>query len=123
MNNIFYESDDLIIRPYKTGDEASLAFFSNNRQIAQKLGNWFPSPFTYDDACVWVAQHSVSLLNFPIIYYGDVIGNIGIRNIDGSKADLIIWISPEFTDIDISSRACQWMKKYAFEQLGINVVF
>ena len=84
---MFYESNDLIIRPYRDGDEGSLAFYSNNKLIAAQMPAWFPSPFTYDDALVWIADNLQKNNNFAIIYYGDVIGNIGLRNIIGSEAD------------------------------------
>ena len=92
---MFYESNDLIIRPYRQGDEPSLAFYSNNRLIAAQMQSWFPSPFTYDDALVWVADNLQSNSNFPIIYYGDVIGNIGLRNISGDSAEIVVWIGPD----------------------------
>ena len=117
---MFYESNDLIIRPYRTGDEPSLAFYSNNRQIAAQMQSWFPSPFTYDDALVWVANNLQSNSNFPIIYYGDVIGNIGLRNTNGTEAELVLWLGTDFWNRKIGSRACQWFVSAAKEELGIS---
>ena len=117
---MFYESSDLIIRPYRTGDEPSLAFYSNNKLIAAQMPAWFPSPFTYDDALVWVADNLQGNSNFPIIYYGDVIGNIGLRNINGTEAELVLWLGPDFWNKKIGSRACQWLVSAAKEELGIS---
>lgn len=117
---MFYESSDLIIRPYRTGDEPSLAFYSNNRLIAAQMQSWFPSPFTYDDALVWVADNLQSNSNFPIIYYGDVIGNIGLRNINGIEAELVLWLGTDFWNRKIGSRACQWFVSAAEKELGIS---
>ena len=117
---MFYESNDLIIRPYRNGDEGSLAFYSNNKLIAAQMPAWFPSPFTYDDALVWVADNLQSNSNFAIIYYGDVIGNIGLRNINGTEAELVLWLGPDFWNHKIGSRACQWLKESAKKELGIN---
>ncbi|MBO7496210.1 MAG: GNAT family N-acetyltransferase [Salinivirgaceae bacterium] len=117
---MFYESNDLIIRPYRSGDEPSLAFYSNNKQVAAQMPGWFPSPFTYDDALVWVADNMQSNSNFPIIYYGDVIGNIGLRNINGTEAELVLWIGPDFWNRKIGSRACQWFVSAAQKELGIS---
>lgn len=117
---MFYESNDLIIRPYRSGDEASLAFYSNNRLIATQMPAWFPSPFTYDDALVWVADNLKSNSNFPIIYYGDVIGNIGLRNINGDSAEIVVWLGPNFWNKGIGTRACQWMADAAQKELGIS---
>ena len=120
---MFYESNDLIIRPYRSGDEASLAFYSNNRLIAAQMQSWFPSPFTYDDALVWVADNLQSNSNFAIIYYGDVIGNIGLRNISDTEAELVLWIGPDFWNHKIGSRACQWLKESAQKELGISRLY
>ena len=117
---MFYESNDLIIRPYRNGDEGSLAFYSNNKLIAAQMPAWFPSPFTYDDALVWVADNLQKNNNFAIIYYGDVIGNIGLRNINGSEAELVLWLAPDFWNRGIGTRACQWMKESAQKELGIS---
>ena len=117
---MFYESNDLIIRPYRNGDEGSLAFYSNNKLIAAQMPAWFPSPFTYDDALVWVADNMQKNNNFAIIYYGDVIGNIGLRNINGSEAELVLWIGTDFWNRGIGSRACQWLKESAQKELGIS---
>lgn len=117
---MFYESNDLIIRPYRNGDEGSLAFYSNNKLIAAQMPAWFPSPFTYDDALVWVADNLQKNNNFAIIYYGDVIGNIGLRNICGSEAELVLWLGPDFWNRGIGSRACQWLKDAAQKELGIS---
>ena len=117
---MFYESNDLIIRPYRSGDEPSLAFYSNNKQVAAQMPGWFPSPFTYDDALVWVADNLQSNSNFPIIYYGDVIGNIGLRNINGTEAELVLWLGTDFWNRKIGSRACQWFISAAQKELGIS---
>ena len=117
---MFYESSDLIIRPYRNGDEGSLAFYSNNKLIAAQMPAWFPSPFTYDDALVWVADNLQSNSNFPIIYYGDVIGNIGLRNINSTEAELVLWLGTDFWNKKIGSRACQWLVSAAQKELGIS---
>ena len=117
---MFYESSDLIIRPYRNGDEGSLAFYSNNKQIAAQMPAWFPSPFTYDDALVWVADNLQSNSNFAIIYYGDVIGNIGLRNISDTEAELVLWLGTDFWNKKIGSRACQWFVSAAQKELGIS---
>ena len=120
---MFYESSDLIIRPYRNGDEGSLAFYSNNKQIAAQMPTWFPSPFTYDDALVWVADNLQSNSNFAIIYYGDVIGNIGMRNINGTEAELVLWLGTDFWNKKIGSRACQWFVSAAKKELGISRLY
>lgn len=117
---MFYESNDLIIRPYRNGDEGSLAFYSNNKLIAAQMPAWFPSPFTYDDALVWVADNLHKNSNFAIIYYGDVIGNIGLRNISGTEAELVLWLGPDFWNRKIGTRACQWFVPAIQKELGIS---
>ena len=117
---MFYESNDLIIRPYRNGDEGSLAFYSNNKLIAAQMPAWFPSPFTYDDALVWVADNLQSNSNFAIIYYGDVIGNIGLRNINSTEAELVLWLGTDFWNRGLGTRACQWFVSAIQKELGIS---
>lgn len=82
---------------------------------------WFPSPFTYDDACCWVAENT-DRQNFPIIFYGDVIGNVGLRNATDSKAEIVVWLAPDFWGKGIGSRACKWIAEYASNQLSIKTI-
>lgn len=117
----FYESNDLIIRPYRSDDAASLAFYSNNKLIASQMEPWFASPFTYDDACCWVAEN-IDGQNFPVIFYGDVIGNVGLRNVADGKAEIMVWLAPDFWGKGIASRACNWIAEYASNLLSIKTL-
>ena len=117
----FYESSDLIIRPYRNEDSASLAFYSNNKLIAAQMEPWFPSPFTYDDACCWVTEN-IDGKHFPIIFYGDVIGNVGLRNVANGEAEIVVWLSPDFWGQGIAGRACKWITDYAINQLSIKTL-
>ena len=60
--------------------------------------------------------------NFPIIYYGDVIGNVGLYNAADGKAQIIIWLAPDFWGKGIASRACNWIAEYAANQLSIKIL-
>lgn len=117
---MFYESNDLIVRPYRQGDEGYLAFYSNNKQVAEQMESWFPSPFTYDDACAWVSDNILINNNFAIIYYGDVIGNVGLRNINNNTAEFVLWLGIDFWRKKIGTRVCEWFVNFAKNQLKIN---
>lgn len=117
---MFYESNDLIVRPYRQGDEGYLALYSNNKLIAEQMESWFPSPFTYDDACVWVSDNILNNNNFAIIYYGDVIGNVGVRNISNNAAELVLWLGTDFWKKGIGTCVCEWFINFAKNQLKIS---
>jgi hypothetical protein len=75
-----FQSRYFSLRPFQKGDEASLALFANNMEIARYLTNQFPHPYTYDDALGWIDFNlgQETLLNFAIVVGDDVVGGIGL---------------------------------------------
>ena len=49
-----------------------------------------------------------------------MIGNVGLRNTNGTEAELVLWLGTDFWNRKIGSRACQWFVSTAEKELGIS---
>jgi ribosomal-protein-alanine N-acetyltransferase len=118
----------LIIRTWQTGDEPYLACQANNEMIWRYLMDFFPNPYTYDDACSWISMNlsKEKPINFAIVYDGDPIGNIGIlpgTDVHGKNAALGYWLGQEFWNQGITTLAVKWTVEYAFESFDFNRIW
>jgi RimJ/RimL family protein N-acetyltransferase len=74
--------DGFVLRPFRAGDEASLARAGNNPNVARNLVATFPSPYTLEAAQAWVASCASpppGETRFAIEVDGAVHGGIGIH--------------------------------------------
>lgn len=73
MNNV-------LLRPWKKEDAQPLAAIANNRRVWNYVRDAFPNPYTVMDALQWISKESTAkpLVNFAIIYEGEVAGSVGI---------------------------------------------
>lgn len=46
-------SEQLVLRPWRWGDEEALVRHANNRRIWRNLRDRFPHPYTEADAAAW----------------------------------------------------------------------
>ena len=69
------------LRPWRTGDEASLARYANNRNVSGNLKDRFPFPYTSADATEWIAHVAgqAPTCNFAIVVDGEAVGGTGIE--------------------------------------------
>lgn len=121
MDN-YYFSRELVIRQPREGDEAAIALNGNNTKIAQQMPALFPSPFTYDDACVYVQQKAKQTppTSFVIIYQDDVVGCIDLdKEIDNSY-NVSIWLGEPYWGNGIATQCCKWICEYAKHVLQAN---
>lgn len=53
-------ADGVSIREWREEDAESLARYANNRNIWRNLHDFFPYPYTIDDAHDWIAKSTVT---------------------------------------------------------------
>ena len=72
MNNIS-------LRQWKDEDAEALAAIADNKNVWNNLRDQLPHPYTIDDARDWIThcKNQKPLVNFAIIYNGEVAGSIG----------------------------------------------
>ena len=54
---IALKGNNFILRPYKKGDEFSIAENADNKTLAKNMYDGFPSPYTIKDAKKWVNKN------------------------------------------------------------------
>jgi [ribosomal protein S5]-alanine N-acetyltransferase len=121
---MYYNCPEFIIRPFRKGDETSLALNANHPQIFSYVMDVFPSPYTYDDAVSWIELNEKKVIqeNSAIVKDGDVVGCIGVEpgaDIHRRSAAIGYWLSPGYWNQGIATKACGWMVNYAFESFDI----
>jgi [ribosomal protein S5]-alanine N-acetyltransferase len=125
---MYYNSSEFIIRPFRKGDEASLALNANHPEIFRYVMDIFPSPYTYDDAVAWIELNEKKIIheNLAIVIDGDVVGCVGIvpgTDIHRRSASVGYWLSPGYWGRGIATKACEWLVKYAFDSFDVNRIW
>lgn len=89
------------IRPWQSGDEASLAQHANNRNVWRNLRDTFPHPYTLKDAEEWIRSASAEnpSRNFAIVIEGEAVGGIGFvlkDDVYRGAAEIGYWLGEKF---------------------------
>ena len=116
------KGNGFIIRGWKKGDEVSLQKNADNPKVFACLMDRFPSPYTMDDAILWVNNliNQNPLVNFAITINDEVVGGIGVeprQDVYRKTAILGYWLSEELWGRGIMPEAVKLITNYAFTQL------
>jgi len=120
--------DGFTLRPYRAGDEESLARSANNPAIARNLVSTFPSPYTLKDAETWIAS-SVDAPNTElrraIDIGGEVCGGIGLypRPLWSPYTyEMGYWLAEPLWGRGLMTKAVVLLVGHAFEQMNAERV-
>ncbi len=125
------ETDRLILRSPTLDDAEAIARAINHPDIAATTLN-IPHPYSIDDAKEWLNSHDDPEksktgieLSFFIRETGELIGGIGLMNIDrgDSKVEIGYWCTFDHWGRGYTTEAVQRMLQYAFEELGFQRVW
>ena len=126
---VIIKSDKFILRPFKKGDEASLAKHINDKTIAHNTLR-IPYPYTAKDARWWIShnlevakQKKKTELNFAITINGEVVGSIGFDPIEGHRAEIGYWLGKKYWGQGIMTDAIKLMVKYGFSKLELKRIY
>ncbi len=116
------------LRPWREGDEESLAQQASNRRIWNNVRDFFPYPYTIRDASSWVRSNKsyTQPNNFAIEVNGKAIGNIGFTvkdDIYRYNAEIGYWIGEDYWGRGITSEILPVMTRYIFERFQVNRLF
>ncbi|HEX8851017.1 MAG TPA: GNAT family protein [Gemmatimonadaceae bacterium] len=120
-----------ILRPFRPGDEESVARHANDRRIAMHLRDRFPHPYTLDDAHEWVSAASTldPVTTFAITLPGDddeTVGGIGLlpgSDVERIAAEVGYWLGVRFWNRGIASAALRAITSYGFDSLALERIF
>jgi len=106
------ETERLVLRPWRRGDEAALVRHANNPKVWINMMDRFPYPYGWRDAEEWieaVETQGAQPENFAILLDGEPIGGAGFHvyeDVHRCTAELGYWIGEE-----------HWGQGYATEAL------
>ncbi|HEX2781661.1 MAG TPA: GNAT family protein [Gemmatimonadaceae bacterium] len=120
-----------VLRPFRPGDEDSVARNANDRRIAMQLRDRFPHPYTLDDAIEWVSHASVldPVTTFAITLPendDETIGGIGLlpgQDIERVSAEVGYWLGVRHWNRGVTTAALRAITAYGFEVLGLERIF
>lgn len=116
------------MRPWREGDEESLAQQASNRRIWNNVRDFFPYPYTIRDAASWVRSNKAYTQpnNFAIEVEGRAVGNIGFTvkdDIYRYNAEIGYWIGEDYWGRGITSEILPLMVGYIFKNFQVNRLF
>lgn len=112
------------VRYFQDGDEESLALNANNKNIWLNLRNFFPHPYTLQDAKNWIKQTAITNPKtiFAIDVRGEAVGGIGFNIKDDvffRSAEIGYWLGEKYWGKGIATEALIAVTKYAFDNFDI----
>ena len=119
------------LRKFRKGDEASLQRNVNHKEIAANTA-LIPYPYTMKHARQWIkhnlleqTKRNKTSVVFVIDYKGEVIGNIGLSNINkkDNNAELGYWLGKAYWGKGIVTKAVQQVVAYGFKKLKLKRIY
>lgn len=122
-------TETLILRPYRTGDEAAIVFHANDFEVTQYTEG-MPFPYTLDDATSWVqktvnrwlsgeANHLANTLKAT----GNYIGGAGLTfRADQKFAALGYWLGKKYWGKHLATEAATGLVDWGFEHKKLHKI-
>ncbi len=123
------ESKQFILRPFKQKDAQSLKKYINNEKIYKNTLH-IPYPYTIKDARKWLKKvlkqrkkKNPNQINFAIDMDSQVVGSIGLKEIEGHKAELGYWLAEKHWGKGIMTEAVKIVTNFGFDKLGLRRIY
>ncbi len=117
---------NFLLRPWREGDEFSLAEHANNRKIWLNVRDRFPHPYSFDNAVQWIQKAKHSKTDFAIEYEGNAVGAIGLilkEDVHRHSAEIGYWLGERYWNKKIMSEAVRAITEYAFSNFDVCRVY
>src|SRR5690554_140959 len=123
-----FELATCTLREWHYEDINSLVRHANRREIAGKLRDSFPHPYTHDDAEEWVTLASATLpqTDFAIEVDGVAVGGVGFElktDIFRKTAEIGYWLSTPYWGRGICTEALCALVPWGFETRGYTRIY
>lgn len=126
---VIIKTKKFVLRPFRKGDEMSLAKNINNKKIYRGTLR-IPYPYTLKDAKEWVRKNlkenkkkKPKEINFAIDINGEVVGGIGFEKIETHQAEIGYWLTPKCHNKGIMTLVLKKMTKYGFDKLKLKRIY
>ena len=116
------------VRPWRRGDEASLARHADNRKVWLNLTDGFPNPYTLSDAEAWIgwALAHDPPTHFAIAVKDEAVGGIGFnlkQDVERRSAEMGFWLGEPFWGKGITTAALRAVTDHAFATFELSRVY
>jgi len=117
------QSERLLLRAWRRGDEAALVRHGNNHAVWKNLTDRFPHPYTRKDAATWIRRVRAQGLppqSLAIVYRDEPVGGVGferMQDLSHLTAEFGYWISEAFWGRGFATEAALACRDYAFAKL------
>jgi ribosomal-protein-alanine N-acetyltransferase len=124
-----WDLGDFKIRPYRLGDEESIAKHANNPKVALNLRDTFPNPYTLEDAKRWIQMcvaEGLNKTNWGIEVNGECAGGIGLvlmQDVHRLTAEIGYWLGEEHWNKGIVTRAAGVITDHGLNDLGLIRIY
>lgn len=120
---------EFTLRHFRKGDEAAIIKHANNPKI-YRATIAMPHPYIKKDAREWIemcrqeaGRRRPGLLSLAIDSDGEVIGCVGLSDIDGHKAGIGYWLAEPYWGQGIMTRAVQITTDLGFDEFGLVRIY
>lgn len=118
----------VLIRKWNINDIEVLVQIANNINVWNNLRNYFPHPYTLDDAKSWLELVNVegATLNFAIEFEGVLVGGIGLipnSDVYVMSAEIGYWIGESYWGKGIATEAIRQITEYIFYNFDIIRIY
>jgi [ribosomal protein S5]-alanine N-acetyltransferase len=112
------------LRPFFDTDTAILAQLCNNRKIWDHVRDYFPFPYTEEDAVTFIkrCQAEAPRITFAIEYKNALAGCIGLvpqTDVYKRTAEIGYWIGEPYWGLGIATQSVRLVTQYGFDQLAL----
>ncbi|MCB0561987.1 MAG: GNAT family N-acetyltransferase [Lewinellaceae bacterium] len=125
---VLIEGRGFRLRRFTPADTTSLAYHANNANIAVRLQDRFPHPYTEQDARQFIeyALHANMETVFAIEVDGEAAGAVGIifqKDVYSQSGELGYWLGEGYWGRGIVSQTVKAIVRHAFNDLGLRRVY
>ncbi len=116
------------IRPWTAADLDDLVRFADNPNVARRLTDAFPNPYTVEDGKAFLAAIAVDnpVRVFAIEVDGRAVGSIGVfpqSDVHRRNAEMGYWLAEEYWGLGIVAQAIGQIVEYGFRTFDIDRIF
>jgi ribosomal-protein-alanine N-acetyltransferase len=119
------EAQLILLRPWQSGDKASLVKYLNNRRVWLNVSDRIPHPYTEVHAEAWLAacKKKTALTDFAIDLHGEAIGGAGVETHSGIyrlTATIGYWLGEPFWGRGFATAVVRQLTQYCFQKLQME---
>jgi ribosomal-protein-alanine N-acetyltransferase len=120
--------DDVTLRKLITKDKESLALLANNKRVWDNLRDYFPFPYTENNAAFFIdmVKDENPITTFAINYHDQLCGVISLvkqQDVYRLSAEIGYWIGEPFWNKGIATKAVKLITAYGFNELKLIRIF